>query len=144
MDSNEGHGDVESDRHVRIVDVYFQLQWRGTVMPRNQPSALARSLFLNVDVVDEDHEVSGLSNIERYPYAGNSTVDGTLIATIGMQYRQDGDYDAHFVLFRNIDAIHQLTHFVETMIDDSTLAEIIRPKISFSRPDVEGYFSMIK
>ena len=108
-------------------DLFMAYGIGDSYAPESTQYALARSLVLNMDVVDKDHEVSGLSNIDKYPYTGNRTVDGTLITTVGMQYRPDGDYDAHFVLFRNSDAINQLAHFVETMIDDDTLAEIITP-----------------
>ncbi|MBN2714881.1 MAG: hypothetical protein JXX14_03435 [Deltaproteobacteria bacterium] len=108
-------------------DLYMAFGINDTYAPEATQKALARALGLHMDYVDGDHEIGGLQQIDEFPYAGSRTVDDIKITTVGIQYKPDGDYDGHYVLFQNEDAMTQLTHFVETMVADDTVAEVINP-----------------
>ncbi|MBN2342760.1 MAG: hypothetical protein JXX29_24015 [Deltaproteobacteria bacterium] len=107
-------------------DLFMSFGLNDSYAPESTQAALAKSLGIFMDSIP-GHEVGGLADFNGYPYAGSFIVNDTEITAVGIQYFPDGDYDGHFVTFNHSDALTQWPHFVETMIADDTVAEIIAP-----------------
>lgn len=109
-----------------LRDVFMSYGVGDSYAPEATQYALAKSLGLRMDSIP-GHEVSGLSDIGGYPFSSSFSDGGVSVTAVGIQYSPDDDYDGHFVAFEHPDAIAQWTHFVETMIADDVVAEVIEP-----------------
>jgi pimeloyl-ACP methyl ester carboxylesterase len=87
--------------------------------PDSTQEALIRSLGVKQWAIDEEHQVTGVGLVESLPHGPTFNWGGGVTATtVAVQYEADGDYDPHFVMFENADAIAQYTEFVRTAIAD--------------------------
>ncbi|HUT76570.1 MAG TPA: hypothetical protein VM285_02730 [Polyangia bacterium] len=85
--------------------------------PDSTQEALIRSLGVKQWAIDAEHQVAGVGLVESLPHGPTFNWGGGVTATtVAVQYESDGDYDPHFVMFENEDAISQYTEFVRTAI----------------------------
>ncbi|MFO8071981.1 MAG: hypothetical protein R6V85_08905 [Polyangia bacterium] len=88
-----------------------------TYTPEMTQLALAKALGVQQWPLDDEHQLGAVPVIESLPhdttyYYGN----GVGVTAVTVQYEPDGDYDGHFVIFENADAVLQHTQFVGTMV----------------------------
>jgi pimeloyl-ACP methyl ester carboxylesterase len=83
--------------------------------PEKTQYAIAKGLWLKQSVTSGT-AIDGISELEELPHTRTYGFGGGVTAVV-VRY-EPGDYDGHFVMFNNEDAIKQADEFVRTMIAD--------------------------
>ena len=83
-----------------------------TYSPNSGLDAMARSLKATYILPFADAEIDGVPSASA-PFGGNVVHDPDTYSVLGRQY-EPGDYDGHFVMFRNSDAQGDVAEFLGT------------------------------
>lgn len=85
-----------------------------TYTPAETQHALSKSLYLRQW---PKGTWTGMPDIDALPHTKSVHFgNGVYVTTVFVQYEPDGDYDGHFVMFENKDAVSQLDGFVQSMV----------------------------